>query len=66
MTLATEAPFDFDFTYTPGEKAERDYPGSSPEVDITKVRLNGVEIPLAAITPHMYEEMVETVIENYY
>lgn len=66
MTLATEAPFDFDFKYTPGERPERDYPGSGPEVEIVKVRLNGVEIPLAAITPQLYEEMVETVIENYY
>lgn len=65
MTLATEVPFDFDFTYTPGERATRDYPGDGPEVEIIKVRLNGIEIPLTAITPQMYEEMVEHVIENY-
>lgn len=66
MTLATEAQFDFDYKYTPGEPAERDYPGSGAEVEITKVRLNGTQIPLSAITPQMYEEMVDHVLENYY
>ena len=66
MTLAKEVPFDFDFKYTPGEPATRDYPGDGPEVEIVKVRLNGVEIPLSAINPQMYDEMVEQVIENYY
>lgn len=65
MTLATEAPFDFEFSYEPGEPATRNYPGSNPEVRITTVRLNGVEIPLAAITTAMYEQMVDQVIENY-
>ena len=66
MTLTTETPFDFDFKYTPGEPAERDYPGSGAEVEITKVRLNGVEIPLAAITPEMEQQMIEQVLEQYY
>lgn len=66
MTLATEIPFDFEYTYTPGEPATRDYPGDGPEVEIIKVLLNGVEIPLQAITTELYEEMVEQVINNYY
>ena len=66
MTLTTETPFDFEFKYTPPEPATRDYPGDGPEVEIVKVRLNGVEIPLAAITEQMQQEMVEHVLENYY
>ena len=66
MTLATETSFDFDFKYNPGEPAERDYPGSWAEVEITKVRLNGVEIPLSAITAEMEQQMIEHVLEHYY
>ena len=66
MTLEQEVAFDFDFKYTPGEPATRDYPGDGPEVEITKVRLNGVEIPLSAITAQMYDEMIEHVVQNYY
>ncbi|GAB2547175.1 hypothetical protein [Spirosoma aerophilum] len=66
MTLATEVPFDFDFKYTPGEPATRDYPGDGPEVEITKVSLNGVEIPLKAITHEMEQQMIEHVLEHYY
>lgn len=66
MTLEKEVPFDFDFKYTPGEPQTRDYPGDGPEVEILKVRLNGVEIPLSAITEQMQQEMVEQVLENYY
>lgn len=66
MTLATEVPFDFEFTYTPGEPATRDYPGDGPEVEITSVTLNGVKIPLEAITTAMHEQMVEQVLNNYY
>lgn len=66
MTLAAEVPFDFEFKYTPGEVPTRDYPGSGAEVEIIKVRLNGVQIPLAAITTQVYDEMVEHVLENYY
>lgn len=66
MTLATEVPFDFEYTYTPGEPATRDYPGDGPEVEIIKVLLNGIEIPLQAITTELYEEMVEQVINTYY
>ena len=65
MTLATEAPFDFEFSYEPGEPATHDYPGSNPEVRITTVRLNGVELPFAAITPALYDQMIEHVLENY-
>ena len=66
MILATEVPFDFDFKYTPGEPAERDYPGSGAEVEIIKVSLNGVEIPLKAITPEMEQQMIDHVLEHYY
>ncbi|WP_018619757.1 hypothetical protein [Spirosoma luteum] len=66
MTLEKEVLFDFEFTYTPGEAPTRDYPGDSPEVRIVKVRLNGVEIPLSAITEQMQQEMIEQVIEEYY
>jgi hypothetical protein len=66
MTLATEVPFDFDFKYTPGEAPTRDYPGDGPEVEITKVSLNGVEIPLKAITPEMEQQIIEQVLEHYY
>lgn len=66
MTYSTETAFDFDFKYTPGEKDDRDYPGSGAEVKITTVRLNGVVIPIEAITPEQYEQMVEHVHENYY
>lgn len=65
MTLETEAPFDFDFTYEPGEPQTYDYPGSGPEIRITAVRLNGVEIPFAAVTPALYDQMIEHVIEHY-
>lgn len=66
MTMTTETPFDFDFKYTAGEPADRDYPGSGAEVEITKVRLNGVEIPLSAITDEMEQEMINHVLEHYY
>lgn len=66
MTLATEVPFDFEFTYTPAEPATRDYPGDKPEVEITEVRLNGVKIPLNAVTDTMRDEMIEQVLEQYY
>lgn len=66
MTIHQEAPFDFDFSYAPGEPQTRDYPGSGPEIEITKVTLNGVEIPLAAISAEMMEDMIAHVVENYY
>ncbi len=66
MTLEKEVPFDFDFRYTPGEAATRDYPGDGPAVEITTVRLNGVSIPLEAITSEMYNEMIDHVVQNYY
>lgn len=66
MTLATEVPFDFDFKYTPGEAADRDYPGSGPEVEITAVRLNGVQIPLEAVTEEMQNQMIDEVLNSYY
>lgn len=66
MTYATETAFDFDFKYTPGEAPTRDYPGDGPEVEITAVRLNGVKIPVEALTAEQYEEMVQHVLENYY
>ncbi|MDB5240559.1 MAG: hypothetical protein JWP57_1184 [Spirosoma sp.] len=65
MTLITETTFDFKFIYTPGEPATRDYPGSGPEVTVTEVRLNGVTIPLEAITSEMWEQMIEQVNEQY-
>ena len=64
MTFTAEIDLDFDFSYIPGEAPTYDYPGSGAEVDITKVRLNGVEIPLSAITQKQYGEMVEQVIDN--
>lgn len=66
MTFTTETPLDFDFTYTPGEAPTRDYPGSGAEVEIVKVRLNGVEIPLKAISAEVQEQMIEQVLEHYY
>lgn len=66
MTLAAEVPFDFDFKYTPGEPATRDYPGDGPEVEITTVRLNGVAIPLEAITAEMQSQMIDEVLNRYY
>ena len=66
MTYSTETAFDFDFKYTPGEPATRDYPGDGAEVEITTVRLNGVVIPIQAIAPEQYEQMVEHVHQNYY
>lgn len=65
LTHPASIDLDFDFTYEPGDAPTYDYPGSDPEVDITKVRLNGVEIPLNAITAQMYEQMIEQVIEEY-
>lgn len=62
---ADQLDFDYDFTFTPGEPASRDYPGSGPEVDITTVRLNGIEIPINALTAEHYQQMVEQVIEHY-
>lgn len=66
MTLEKEVPFDFDFSYTPGEPATRDYPGSKPEVEIIKVTLNGVPIPIEAVSGDMYQEMIDQVLEHYY
>jgi hypothetical protein len=66
MTFEKELPLDFEFTYTPGEPATRDYPGDKPEVEIIKVMLNGVEIPLEAISGQMEQEMIEQVLEYYY
>ena len=66
MTLTTETPFDFEFSYTPGEAPTRDYPGSGAEVEIVKVRLNGVEIPLKAITEDVQQQMIDAVLEQYY
>ncbi|UHG94703.1 hypothetical protein [Spirosoma oryzicola] len=66
MTLATEVPFDFDFKYTPSQPGSRDYPGDGAEVEIVKVTLNGVQIPLAAITPEMEQQMIEQVLDHYY
>ena len=66
MTFSTETDLDFDFKYTPGEPATRDYPGDGPEVEIVKVRLNGVEIPLTAITGQMQQQMIEQALDTYY
>jgi hypothetical protein len=66
MTISTETSFDFDFKYTPSTPATRDYPGDGPEVEILTVRLNGVIIPIKAITAEQYEEMVQHVHEHYY
>lgn len=66
MTFTTETNLDFDFKYTPGERPTRDYPGDAPEVEIVKVRLNGVEIPLRAITEQMQQQMIEQALETYY
>ena len=65
MTLQTEVPFDYEYDYEPGEPATYDYPGCGPEVRITKVKLNGVDIPLTAITSEMYDEMIEQVLDQY-
>ncbi|GAA4464785.1 hypothetical protein GCM10023189_44520 [Nibrella saemangeumensis] len=65
MTLEKEVPFDFEYNYTPGEPADYDYPGYGPEVEITTVRLNGVELPANAISQEMYDEMIEQVLESY-
>lgn len=66
MTLAAEVPFDFDFKYTPGEPATRDYPGDGPGVEVTSVRLNGVLIPLEAISDEMHSQMIDEVLNSYY
>lgn len=65
MTFDKEVSLDFDFKFTPAEPATRDYPGDGAEVDITKVRMNGVEIPIAALTTQMVEEMIEQVLDHY-
>lgn len=65
MILETEVPFDFDFKYTPGESPTYDYPGSGPEVEITKVWLNGFEIPLSVVTSDMQDAMIELVLEEH-
>ncbi|WP_018620777.1 hypothetical protein [Spirosoma luteum] len=66
MTFTTETDLDFDFKYTPGERPTRDYPGDAPEVEILKVRLNGVEIPLGAINEQMQQQMIEQALDTYY
>lgn len=65
MTVETEVPFDFEFSYTPGERADRDYPGSNPEVIITHVTLFGVTIPLESLSKEVIDQMVDEVLENY-
>jgi hypothetical protein len=64
MTLEQEVAFDFEYSYQEGERGERDYPGFPPEATITKVWLNGVEIPLKAISDTLYEQMIEAVFES--
>ncbi len=65
LTFQAESAFEFDYSYTPGEAPTYDYPGSNPEIEITKVRLNGIEIPIKAITGEMYENMIEYAHENH-
>jgi len=65
MTLETEVPFDFEFSYTKGEPADRDYPGSNDEVVITHVTLFGVPIPLHALSADVIDAMVDEVYEKY-
>lgn len=65
LTFHAESAFEFDYSYTSGEAPTYDYPGSNPEIEITKVRLNGVEIPIKAITGEMYEDMIEYVHEKH-
>ena len=66
MTLETEVPLDFEFSYTPGERATRDYPGSPPEVVIIHVTVFGVSVPLNSLSKEMIEQMIEEVHQKYY
>ena len=62
-----EAPidFDFEFSYEKGSPATYDYPGDGPFINITKVWMNGVQIPLAAVPEHVQEDMIMKVLEEY-
>lgn len=65
MTLETEVPFDFEFSYTKGEPADREYPGSNDEVVITHVTLFGVSIPLDSISTDIIDAMIDEVHDKY-
>jgi hypothetical protein len=65
MTLTTEAPFDFDYSYEPGEPADRDYPGSAPEIRITGVSLYGVALPLERVSGELLNQMIEQAHEEH-
>lgn len=65
MTLTTEAPFDFEYSYEPGEPATRDYPGSSPEIRITGVSLYGVPLPLEKVDSELLDLMIEQAHEEH-
>lgn len=63
MTFEQEVAFDFDYEFTPGEPQTYDYPGDGPEVRITKVRLNGKEIPDGCLTAEQEQEMIDYVLD---
>ena len=55
---------DFDYEFEKGEVASREYPGCADRVDITRVRMNGVEIPMAAVNADLYQLLLERVEEE--
>ena len=65
MKLEHEVAFSFDYTYKEGEPQTYDHPGTGPEVEITKVWMNDVDIPLGAISESLYDAMIEHVLENH-
>lgn len=65
LTLNIETDFDFEYSYTHGEAPTYDYPGSSPEISITKIRLNGVVIPIRCLTDEQEQVMIEFALNNH-
>lgn len=65
MTLTTEVPFDFDYSYEPGEPATHDYPGSGPEIRITNVSLYGVALPLEKVDSQLLDQMIDQAHEEH-
>jgi|GEM_PF-3578481 len=57
--------FAFDYDFKKGEPATRDCPGSADRVAITRVLMNGTEIPTAAINPDLYRRLVSRIQEDH-
>ena len=65
MSIEGAVDFDFEYSYEKGCPATYDYPGDGPFISITKVWMNGVQIPLAAVPEYVQENMIQLIMEEY-